>query len=87
MDTVGSPYFMAPEVIYGKYGKECDVWSLGVLIYFMLTGKYPFDGETIAEINQKSLIGKFEMPKNISGFAQDILNRTICYRYDQRSSF
>jgi serine/threonine protein kinase len=87
MDTVGSPLYMAPEVIYGKYGKECDVWSLGVVIYQMLSGDYPFDGMTVAEINEKIRIGRFEMPKDISDDAKDLLDRMIEYRNDHRASF
>jgi serine/threonine protein kinase len=65
-DTVGSPLYMSPEMLYGKYGQECDVWSLGVVIYFMLTGDYPFEGETIAETNKKISFGSFIMPTHVS---------------------
>ena len=38
----GSPMFMAPEVIKGSYDKRCDLWSLGVVTYFILSGELPF---------------------------------------------
>jgi calcium-dependent protein kinase len=45
MHTIaGTPYFISPEVLNGDYGKECDIWSFGVVLYFLLSGKYPFDG-------------------------------------------
>lgn len=40
----GTPYFISPEVLAGNYGKECDVWALGVVMFMMVTGEYPFDG-------------------------------------------
>lgn len=40
--AVGTPYYTAPEVLRGDYGPECDVWSIGIIMYTMLTGKLPF---------------------------------------------
>ena len=42
----GTPYFIAPEVLAGSYGKECDIWSLGILLFVLVTGTYPFDSAT-----------------------------------------
>lgn len=45
ISLVGTPYYLAPEATTGKYSSKCDIWSLGVLLYFSLIGHLPFQGE------------------------------------------
>lgn len=66
MHTVaGTPYFISPEVLNGNYGKECDIWSLGVVLYLMITGKYPFDGNSRAEVFSKIQKGNIVFPESV----------------------
>ncbi|MCA9117471.1 MAG: serine/threonine protein kinase, partial [Planctomycetaceae bacterium] len=53
--SVGTVYYMAPEVAHGNYGREVDIYSLAIVLYEMLTGRIPFDGESTAEILMKHL--------------------------------
>ena len=54
--VIGTPYYMAPEVILGDYNRKCDVWSIGIISYFMLCGQQPFyDGKTIFNVYNKIL--------------------------------
>ena len=50
---VGTPYYIAPEVLDGKYGVKCDIWSLGVIMYILLSGYLPFSGSNAAEVFEK----------------------------------
>src|SRR5262245_23224601 len=53
--SVGTVHYMAPEISTGNYGKQIDVYACGILLYEMLTGKVPFDGESAGEILMKHL--------------------------------
>ena len=50
---VGTPFYLAPEILQGGYDIKCDLWSLGITMHFMLVGDYPFKGTTNAEIFKK----------------------------------
>lgn len=52
---VGTPYYLAPEVIKKQYGIECDIWSIGVMLYILLGGYPPFTGENHHEVFDKIL--------------------------------
>jgi eukaryotic-like serine/threonine-protein kinase len=54
-ESVGTFHYMAPEIGKGEYGKEIDIYSLGIMLYEVLTGKVPFDGESSQEIILKHL--------------------------------
>ncbi len=61
--SVGTVYYMAPEVAKGRYGKEVDVYAAGILVYEMITGVVPFDGESTAEILMKHLSEKPDLSR------------------------
>ena len=54
-ESVGTVHYMAPEIGRGVYGKEIDVYALGIILYEMLTGRVPFEGESSQEIIMKHL--------------------------------
>jgi hypothetical protein len=54
-ESVGTVHYMAPEVANGRYGKEIDVYALGIMLYEMLTGHVPFEGESVGEVLMKHL--------------------------------
>ena len=58
--TYGTAYYIAPEVLTSEYNEKCDVWSIGVILYILLSGRPPFDGKDDKEIVKKVRIGSYE---------------------------
>ena len=43
---VGTPHYIAPEVLDHNYNEKCDIWSIGVILFIILSGRVPFPGKT-----------------------------------------
>lgn len=81
-DMVGTPLYMAPEVTTGEYSPNCDLWSVGVIMYRMLFNKLPNLGSGKEEILKTLRTGRFELEKsdkslNCSQESQSLLNRLL----------
>ncbi|KAI9205847.1 kinase-like domain-containing protein [Polychytrium aggregatum] len=71
----GSPYYASPEMILGRQyiGPEVDVWSLGVILFALLTGKLPFRESNTAELYKRITRGVYECPDHMSPESQDLI--------------
>ncbi|CAL9086450.1 unnamed protein product [Musa acuminata var. zebrina] len=80
-DVVGSPYYVAPEVLHKLYGPEADVWSAGVILYILLSGVPPFWAETEAGIFRQILKGHLDFESEpwpgISDSAKDLIRNML----------
>ena len=62
-ESIGTVHYMAPEVAHGRYGKELDIYALGAVLYELLTGRVPFDGESVGEVLMKHLTAQPDVSK------------------------
>lgn len=86
--SCGLPHYAAPEIVSGlKYhGAASDVWSCGVILFALLTGRLPFDDENIRNLLLKVQAGTFEMPHDLSPEAQDLIWRMLTVDPNDRIS-
>ncbi|KAJ0978617.1 hypothetical protein J5N97_014091 [Dioscorea zingiberensis] len=77
--TCGSPCYVAPEVLAnrGYDGAISDIWSCGVILYFILTGKLPFEDRNLVVLYQKIFKADTEIPKWLSPGAQNIIRKIL----------
>ncbi|CAN6454140.1 unnamed protein product [Victoria cruziana] len=80
-EIVGSPYYMAPEVLKRNYGPEVDVWSAGVILYILLCGVPPFWAETEQGVAQAIIRGVIDFKRDpwpkVSDNAKDLVKRML----------
>ncbi|XP_034944669.1 serine/threonine-protein kinase MARK2 isoform X12 [Chelonus insularis] len=89
LDTFcGSPPYAAPELFQGKKydGPEVDVWSLGVILYTLVSGSLPFDGSTLRELRERVLRGKYRIPFYMSVDCENLLKKFLVLNPTKRAS-
>jgi calcium-dependent protein kinase len=79
--VVGTPDYIAPEAMYGAHGLACDMWSVGVIMYAMLSGELPFTGDTASETVGRAMSGSFSVTskawERVSPAAIDLLRKLL----------
>ena len=86
----GTAYYIAPEVLKGDYDEKCDVWSCGVILYILLCGYPPFNGDTDDDIYNEILKGQIDFPKEewskISKEAKELIKKMLTLNPENRVS-
>ena len=85
---VGTIYYVAPEVLKQKYNEKCDLWSCGVIMYFILSKNFPFSGTFNDEIYKKILKGEYDTTipplDKLSPNALDLMQKLLTLDIDKR---
>ena len=89
-ELVGTPLYMAPEQINGNYNEKVDVWQIGVIMYIMLSGTTPFQGNSVEEVMKAVIRGNWQMDgelwDKITDDAKDLIRGMLRRDLDGRLS-
>eukprot|EP00829_Urostomides_striatus_P010151 TRINITY_DN2333_c0_g1_i7.p1 TRINITY_DN2333_c0_g1~~TRINITY_DN2333_c0_g1_i7.p1 ORF type:complete len:457 (-),score=119.21 TRINITY_DN2333_c0_g1_i7:50-1348(-) len=89
-EMVGSAYYIAPEVLTGKYTSKCDVWSIGVILYMLLSGFPPFNAENDEAVMEVVKTGVYDFSDpawdSISEDAKDLIKKMLTFDQNKRIS-
>jgi calcium-dependent protein kinase len=89
-EKLGTPYYIAPEVLNKRYNQKCDIWSCGVITYIILSGSPPFNGSSDQDIMKKVKIGKFSFSdpcwSAMSDKAKDFITKLLTFDIERRPS-
>jgi calcium-dependent protein kinase len=83
-EKLGTPYYIAPEVLNKNYNSKCDIWSAGVITFILLSGMPPFNGQSDGEIFKKVRAGHFSFSDkswdSVSSKAKDFITKLLTYK-------
>lgn len=84
--SCGSPHYASPEIVRGEpySGTATDIWSCGVILFALMTGRLPFDDKNIRTLLQKVKSGKFEIPTYVFPEATDLITRMLVVDVNKR---
>ena len=87
-EIYGTAYYIAPEILKSDYTEKCDIWSIGVILFILLSGRPPFGGESDKEILESVKQGIFSFTgaewKNVSEEAKSLIKQMLSYDPSQR---
>ena len=88
--VAGTPYYMSPEVLDGAYSKKADIWSLGVILYTLVSGYLPFQGKNAAEVFRKIKSADYHFQhaefRTVSDECKDLIKKLLIVNESKRCS-
>lgn len=88
--SIGTPLYIAPEVLFGYYTEKCDIWSCGVIMYVLLSGSQPFQGSSKTEVFQRICQAAYKLSgpawRSVSREAKNLIRNMLVIDPERRYS-